>query len=383
MDELGPIDLLLPDTSLGVSLLAALKKPKMGLQVLQVDASGKYGSEEGHCLAQSGTIIDKWPVVFYARGPMAQLLLDLSLTDYLEFGALARISLWPSKLSLLPVPVSKEQVMLEPLLTLPEKRRLFSVMKALTQDPELGDGLLGEWLQQKGIYDNDRLFQLLLYAALQCPDIRSAHKMTISLARETLKCHRQSVEHLSTGSPFVFALWGMGSELAQAACRRAALNGVIQMMDRDLIEAAMRGNVKRVLGKNETGRLVNRWTFLSNEPLIPGSDTELFCIPPQCELNPSESSINILQLASSTRYCPPGKFLIVVWSLDAGVKRVLDENITNCILIDYSQCREISYQATDASMHPNTEGFTNFPLLPANYTCELEFINKIIKEASH
>lgn len=368
MDELGQIDLILPDTSFGVSLYAALSSSQKNRKILQVDESGKYGSEEGHCVNYLGCIIDKWPVVFYARGPLAQMLLDLSLTDYLEFGALSRGSLWLERRCLVAVPVSKEQVMLEPLLTLPEKRRLFSVIKSLMGLGEglEEDGLLVEYLRERGIGSDDRVFKLLMYAALQCPSTTAASEMTISTAKATLACHRQSVEHLQTGSPFVFALWGTGSELAQAACRRAALNGVIQIMNHDLIGEARRVAESQI-NREPTGRVLYRWTFLRDEVLFPGSATEMFCIPPRCELNGSEYSINILQLTPSTRFCPPGKVLLVVWSL-ADLKDVLDDVIEGQLL-DSSQCREYSYEAN---------GFTNFPLIPANYGSESEFISHLI-----
>lgn len=368
MDDLGQIDLVLPDTSLGVSLYAALNSNRQKQRILQVDESGKYGSEEGYCFTENDCIIDKWPVVFYARGPLAQLLLDLSLTDYLEFCAVSRCSLWLERRCLVAVPMSKEQVMLEPLLTLPEKRRLFSVMKALMSVGEdmNGDGLLVEYLQGRGLGSDDRVFQLLMYAALQCPGTTAASEMTISTAKATLTCHRQSVEHLQTGSPFVFALWGMGSELVQAASRRAALQGVIHILRPDLIGEARKVGESEI-NKIATGRVLYRWTFLRNEALFPGSATEMFSIPPGCELNGSDYSINILQLTPSTRFCPPGKVLLVVWSL-ADLKAILDD-VVDGQLLDYSQCREHSYEAN---------GFTNFPLIPANYSSEREFISNLI-----
>ncbi len=245
-------------------------------------------------------------MVFYGRGPLAGMLVDLKLTEYVEFCAVSRCSLLLSRTTLLPLPLSKEEVMLEPQLTLSEKRRLFKILKSLTEMNEAdSDGVLfADWLKEKFEVDHwSRLGQLILYCAGRCSTVAEGQTLLLSEALSSLRVLEVSMTAIGAG--FVICGWG-SSELAQAACRKSALHGTVQVMNRpDCLRA--KGELERrselkvqVAGRRE----LYRWVFLMRSFL--SGECELFTVPPRSEVNDTDYTLNLLQLPCETGYCSSG-----------------------------------------------------------------------------
>lgn len=341
--------------------------------VVQVDPEAYYGGPEGgsHCITvelnqtrdqslnsdTSTRNVDKTPscalsftfdpspVVFYARGPLADALLQLELTEYLEFVAVERVVLWPSRQQVMQLPLSKEHVMLEPGLTLLEKRQLARLLTAiLALSPDTVSLPLHDLLTRQMIDSASRVFWLVAYGICRCASLAAVRTLRVCDAMQAVSTLRLSTDHLSRPSPFVVPVWG-ASELAQAACRKAAVQGCVHLLrpetdmgperltiDPELCRVRVGEEVK-LIGKQmlvrETAegashvperepridspadipRMLHRQTLLLDRPILGDPTNCLFTIPPGSDLNPSLDSpvINLLQLNADTKCVPAGK----------------------------------------------------------------------------
>lgn len=290
----------------------------MGKKVLQIDENSVYGGPEAgsHKISlPSGNhfIYDPSPIVFYSRGPLADLILDLELTEYTDFMAIENQFIWPSQQVLLALPFSKEQVMLEPALTLLEKRKLsklFSLAATMTSSLENeNQETLADLLAKEQVPPESRVFQLIAYCACRCSSLQEVSQLSLKSAVKALESLRASIHHLNAQSPFVLPLWG-SSELSQAACRKAAVSGCTQILGKSFseVQEAQIEFKNKIDNQSFVPCSQKRKTFLLDRPVLGINGTALITIPPSSDLNPRPDApaINILQLTSDSNCCPSG-----------------------------------------------------------------------------
>lgn len=276
---------------------------------------------------------DPSPIIFYARGPLSETLLSLDLTEYIDFVAIDRTLLWPTPSTLIQIPLSKEGVMLESSLSLLDKRKLMKLLTLILSYSEQTSTAmcLGAFLRSEQVDPESRVFQLIAFSACRCSSLASVDRMPLSLAIKAIFAMKESISHLNRASPFVLPVWG-SSELTQAACRKAAVNGCIQIIgkreqseDQDSVSVSTDSDVNEIivsLSNSETriksdkmikrtecsssDMVIYKESFLLESPVFNESSCLLITIPPKCELNPTESAFNILQLTSDSKCCPSG-----------------------------------------------------------------------------
>lgn len=221
--------------------------------------------------------------------------------------------IWPSRQVLIALPFSKEQVMLEPALTLLEKRKLSKLLglaAALVLNSESGNSdSLADLLAREQVPPESRVFQLIAYGACRCSSFQEISKISIKSAVTRLETLRASINHLGGQSPFVVPLWG-SSELSQAACRKAAVSGCIQILGKSLkdVQDAQINFINVVEKHNQVPSQQSRKAFLLDRPILGINGTALITVPPSSDLNPQPDApaINILQLTLDSNCCPPG-----------------------------------------------------------------------------
>ena len=391
-----------------------------GKRVLQIDPNSFYGGPQAgtHKVAlsphdplnphpsRSFILHDPSPIIFYARGPLSELLLSLELTEYLEFMAIDQQYIWPSERVLIPLPLSKEQIMLEGSLTLLEKRKFTKLLgfaaTLLASSSANATATLGELFRREGVDPESRVFQLIAYGACRCSSLQEVESLSLNSTMNILESLRESINHLNgRGSPFVLPLWG-SSELSQAACRKAAVFGCTQILEKSITDIqAANINFNNSIVQSHTDNNYNysifRATWVLNGPVLGLSGNVLITVPPSSDLipNPSASSINILQLTSDSHCCPPGTcksssvemhtFLILfvgivyLWSQSL----LQDPSIISRIegLITGSASILTSFPLEEVSIpfysHNDTEIGPFQPILPASLTFEQEFVDSL------
>lgn len=206
--------------------------------------------------------------------------------------------------------------MLESALTLLEKRRLskllgFAAILAASEARVIST--LGDLLKREGVDPGSRVFQLIAYGACRCSSQEEVDSLSIQAAVAILESLRASVNHLSgRGSPFVLPLWG-SSELSQAACRKAAVFGCTQILEKSLqdIQAAQipfSSSVQAQAATEPRQKSICRAAWLLDRPVLGLSGNALITIPPSSDLIPesSDCSVNLVQLTSDSKCCPSG-----------------------------------------------------------------------------
>lgn len=296
--------------------------------MLQIDQNSFYGGPQGgtHKIAlnslpqNSFLLYDPSPIIFYARGPLSNLLLSLQLTEYLEFTAIDHQFIWPSERVFIPLPLNKEQVMLETALTLLEKRKLskllaFASILATSYDNlnnanQAAISTLGGLLRKEGVDPGSRVYQLIAYGACRCSSQQEVDSLSLQTTVAALEALRGSINHLAgRGSPFVLPLWG-SSELSQAACRKAAVFGCTQILQKSLsdIQSAQIQYSRTITFSETQHKSIWKAAWLLDRPVLGLSGNVLITIPPSSDLipDPSASSINLVQLTSDSKCCPSG-----------------------------------------------------------------------------
>jgi hypothetical protein len=199
--------------------------------------------------------------------------------------------------------------MMEPLLTLSEKRRLFKVLQTVGSLNDIENYCttqlnMAQWLKDDfNVEISSRLGQLIFYCVLRCSSLSDALTCSLSTALHSLKALHESVS--VAGAGMVICQWS-SSELAQAAGRKAALLGTVQVMSKEDCVIA-RDHLPRTdevrIARDSPGRLY-RWIYLMRS-FVSGQN-ELLTVPPGSEVNETEWTLNILQLSPETGYTCPG-----------------------------------------------------------------------------
>lgn len=231
--------------------------------------------------------------------------------------------IWPSERVFIPLPLRKEQVMLEQSLTLLEKRKLSKLLgfaTILAASTTLHNNsnnnsvvyTLGDLLKREGVNPESRVFQLIAYGVFRCSSLEEVQTLSIQQTFSILNSFKESIRHLNElGSPFVLPLWG-SSELSQAACRKSAVFGCVQVFEKCLNDVEL-ANIKfkkliRSIESSKNSKSIFRSSFVLNRSVLGLSGNVLITIPPLSDLIPEKSAscINILQLSSDSKCCPNG-----------------------------------------------------------------------------
>jgi RAB protein geranylgeranyltransferase component A len=315
--------------------------------------------------------------------------LSLGLTDYTEFTAVESQFIWTMPRKLISIPLSKEQVMLEASLSLLEKRKLSKLLNSLSSTEGPQSTTLFDFLASEDIHSESLVFQLIAFGVCRCNSLHEVRKLSISRTIEILQAFKASVMHLDgRAGPFVVPCWG-SSELAQAACRRAAVNGSIQMFNKSL--SVLQGEEEEIEFKSvfkqqsATAPQTFRSCLLLNSPILGIGATAIVTIPPNCIDIRCEKVINILQLTSDSKCCPkgtcktPSLFTYLFYRL--GIIHLWSEGDFDTSEIEHNllqssaavSCTRILWRETRATCN---RSFTQ-PPLPANYQHEADFVDAL------
>lgn len=257
--------------------------------------------------------------------------------------------------------------MLEPALTLLEKRKFMKLLKLaadlslLAKGEQVPESLADLFIREQ-VAPESRVFQLIVYGACRCSSLPETELISLETAMKILESLRASLNHLNrTKSPFVLPFWG-SSEIVQAACRKAAVFGCIQILGKTSTEIDSFGIKYKEKDPFVAHKLkqVTRKTFLLNRPFLGINGTALITIPPLCDLNPSSScTIDVLQLSSDTKYCPIDTWIIHIWSL---------EDFSEDLFMEMSG---------DSILWQSPKETIQTDLLPASFTSETEFVDSL------
>lgn len=413
------------DTSLAQSLLAALTATrKQSMSILHVDERKFYGGPEAgshHIYLKDvvtrdagleainsslSFVFDPSPLVLMARGPVVEALLDLELADYLEFVAIGRMFLlrWTGedRFELLALPVSKEEIMLSSQLDLKSKRQL---TRFLTKPPSTDSQLpLAAFLQSEGLARDTPLWDLIAYAAVRCGSQEETEGMPMSRALEAISALKASILHLAgapcmAASPFILPRWG-SSELAQAACRRAAVSGAstTQIMNVSVQTDPQDGVI--YLGSNpikahcsliardpalQQQTILHRACVLWEGPsVLSETGNVLITIPPREAITATAS---LLQLNADTRCVPEGFYLYHLWSVQEGANDVVMRRIFSqkkeSIRWTRQWAHKVPFYRAYQAGQPCSDGIAAMPKMPAAYDAERQFIAGVFDAHEH
>lgn len=250
MEPIETYDVLIIGTSLKNAVLAAALSIA-GRKVIHVDSNTFYGEinaclsppftcdgldhvmksfsvSEGAQIARLGAPgsynVEVSPKLLYANSRMVQVLRDLGIGDYVQFKSLTAIYL-ANETGLVPVPTSKEAIFTSDTLTLIMKRRLMKFIKFCSDyvlEPLYiahKDMSLSELMENHFRLDTD-LINALVYALGQ-------PRTTQTTVEETVPIIHAHIHSLGVfgAFPILIPMYGSGSELTQAFCRKAAVNG--------------------------------------------------------------------------------------------------------------------------------------------------------------
>ena len=183
----------------------------------------------------------------------------------------------------------------------------------------------------------------------------------------------------------VICQWS-SSELAQAAGRKGALLGTVQVMNRaDCLLAqewlSRREEVR--ITRDCPGKLY-RWIYLMRS-FVSGQN-ELFTVPPRSEVNDTEWALNILQLLPESGYCSQGTgtrersiatCLICVVLLSAWSQGPIPERVFSLLLPESEIIHSQAWCQEAPQYCYKEKKFTHQPLVPGNWLREREFTHSI------
>ncbi|KAJ1765666.1 hypothetical protein IW140_006394 [Coemansia sp. RSA 1813] len=171
--------------------------------------------------------IELAPRLVRCRSKAIDTLLDAGVGDYMQFCGVDRNYTLGRDQPLQRVPESKEDVFAATWLSFVEKRKLMRLLDALGGDDEekladVGDSdkSFAEWLSERPFALSGRLLDAVVYAVAR----QGRHPLT---AREGCDAVRRYIGAMGRYGRMAYlcALYGGGSEVAQAFCRLCAVSG--------------------------------------------------------------------------------------------------------------------------------------------------------------
>lgn len=297
MDDQIEVDLVV----VGIGVEGCLRAARAAIVDKQsVLCVGRVGERYG---SQHGTLkgIDFVPLLLSMNGRFAKELIDLKAAEHLSFIPVDSISVLFSD-GPVRVPFKKEHVMLEPSISLADKRRLMSLMTT-NFDSTKSDQLAMEWL--KSLQLSDKLIKNIMYGICMIDSEETAQCITVNSIIERLSSFAKSLPQ-----PLLYPVYG-SSEIAQALTRVAAVHGAMQVLDQPASNSIIYDKkVVSVIAKetvecDQQIYLCHYAHCKSDLSLFGESGVRLYVYPPENHA----TTLFCLQLNETTKCCRSGYIL--------------------------------------------------------------------------
>lgn len=262
-------------------------------------------------------ILDRRPIVILSGGPVCDLLIESDVTDYLQFRPIEKYGVYTSE-GLVMVPTSKEDIFVDPTLSLPEKRKISKLVN-LTDAAEIqqpGGAAFADYLETLGL--TPRLKELVMVGIAGCQSGDDVEVCSVSRALTSIKSYRLGLGmYAANCSPFLYPVYG-SSEIAQAFSRQCAVNGGTFVMGQAKLlrgttdisgtfeEHRWRATFAALRAPPEHPRTCLRAIAILRSPLNGMSRTSLWRISPLSPINKCGKTISILVLGPDSSCCPNG-----------------------------------------------------------------------------
>lgn len=201
----------------------------VGLEDIVKSFSIVSGSHVAQLASSTKYNIELSPKLLYANSRLVQVIRDIGIGDYAQFKPLSAFYL-AAEDGLIAVPSSKEDIFTKTDIDLITKRRLMKFIKfCIEYDNQMlfqehKDTKLSDFLEQQfrlGSTHRDSLCWVLGQA--------TTTNATVEQCVPIIRTHLHSLG-IFGAFPVVVPIYGAGSELTQAFCRKAAVNGCTQML---------------------------------------------------------------------------------------------------------------------------------------------------------
>lgn len=169
--------------------------------------------------------IECTPRLLLAGSTLVDVLRDAGIAEYMDFRALADFFLFDTAAGkLVRVPSTKEDIFTDKTMPLLTKRRLMKFIKACATEDLEGLGSANEPVEQALLQDW-RLSEPYVHAFAYSLGRSQGHQTPVKECMQQVKQHVTSLGRLGRSFPAVLGMFGTGSELCQAFCRKAAVKG--------------------------------------------------------------------------------------------------------------------------------------------------------------
>lgn len=174
------------------------------------------------------TYLDINPFVISPCGRLADTLLEYGLAPLLDFFPIERMGVIVEGRPVL-VPRSKEEVMLDTLLSLLEKRQLMKLVRLHQTQISDDHTPLVDHCQRLGIERDSRIFAMLVYGICGARDTDEAERLTVADMASASRTHFDGLERLNGAAAWLYPVGG-SNLIIQALCRAAAVKGTIHLL---------------------------------------------------------------------------------------------------------------------------------------------------------
>ena len=360
MAQVEECDVLIIGTDLSNAILAAALQAS-GKKVIHIDQNDFYGAgdssmappfdfngldsvvshtsvTEGGSISKLGKSrdynIELTPRVLFASSSIISSLRDLSISDYMDFKALRLFYIYQDG-KLVKAPSSKEDIFTDAAMPLMTKRRLMKFLKAATS----GDDALSAYNQdslQKTLSSAYKLEDHLVNAICYSLALSLDPNTTVQDSLKPINAHLKSIG-LFGNFPAVVTMYGAGSELSQAYCRKAAVHGCTYILGQKIIkqhensvelESGLRLNYKHVVSTEQASATTwRKFVIVDDElpALLGAEDAACVAFPPKDNSPPVQCQIH----GSGTGACPPGQTVIylMIKADEAQATQLMDEAV--------------------------------------------------------
>lgn len=267
-------------------------------------------------------ILDAHPWILSASGPTCATLVADQVSQYLEFRPIQKNGVITSKGERLFVPSSKEDIFLDTNLSLIEKRQLSRMLTLKVED---------ETKPFKEVIAGftEKLQETILHGMLM-----SNSNITCKEAFERLTAYKDGLGRYGPGTaPFLLPLYGT-SEISQAYCRQAAVNGATFIMGQsfDVDGQVITGQyeakkwtaefTEEIQNSHEIEN-VNRMTLVLDGPFAGEWGTNIWTI-----VNADGTATRLLCTSADSGCAPKHFYIAHAWSESDTLREPLKEHLS-------------------------------------------------------
>ncbi|KAJ2784445.1 hypothetical protein GGI15_002246 [Coemansia interrupta] len=278
--------------------------------------------------------IELAPKLALCRGDMIDLLIDLRIGEYVQFkGVEHSYIVHNGKIE--KVPESKEDVFASKTLSLIEKRKLMRLMTVIADDDECqklmdeaaqsSEQDFGQFMQSKFKFDG-KLLDAVVYSVARADAV---HRLGAAEGCERVRKYVRAMGRYGRMA-YLCAMYGGGSELAQAFCRLCAVSGGTYILGEHVEISQKDGDAGFTVKTSEHGTVkaksivmdpvydpeavfekdnaVSR-AFCILDRAILGDDTTAIL----CHVD-GQSATSLLYLTQATLAVPSGQSILYAWS---------------------------------------------------------------------